>query len=182
MRSDILTYSGNYFSFTDIQSNVIKIEDIAHGLSNTCRFAGQCPQFYSVAQHSVLVATLMRDRLDCGPLEQMYGLMHDASEAFMGDMTSPLKRLIPEYVRIEAEVQDFILRSVGLVERPSRFVKIADLMALAIEKIELVGCTDEWSALSGVEYKPFDLHPAGPGAAKGLFLKHFDYLTRKILG
>jgi uncharacterized protein len=66
----------------------IDIEDIAHGLSHACRFAGHVQNFYSVAQHSLLVSELVDDR------HALWGLLHDGSEAYLHDLTRPLKRII----------------------------------------------------------------------------------------
>jgi hypothetical protein len=66
----------------------IDIEDIAHGLSHTCRFAGHVPSYYSVAQHSLLVSEFVGDG------NAMWGLLHDGSEAYLHDLTRPLKRVI----------------------------------------------------------------------------------------
>lgn len=92
----ILIHSGVLFDVFNPNPEHIKVIDMAHGLSNLCRYGGHCPKFYSVAQHSVLCS------LQPGTLqEQMEFLMHDASEAYLIDLPSPIKRNMPNYTIIE---------------------------------------------------------------------------------
>lgn len=77
--SFIQTLSGHHFDYRNISHDAICIEDIATGLSNTCRFAGQLPEFYSVAQHSVHVSQIVP------PEFAFEALMHDAPEAWCND-------------------------------------------------------------------------------------------------
>ena len=79
------TYTGEHFSFTNIESNNICIQDIAHSLSLICRFNGHCQEFYSVAQHSIHVADM------CAGITQLHGLLHDAAEAYTNDIVRGLK-------------------------------------------------------------------------------------------
>ena len=94
------TFSGLWVDPLKMQSKEILIEDIAHSLSLQCRYGGHCRCFYSVAQHSVLVS----DLLD-GILLQLFGLLHDAAEAYLGDIIAPLKEEIPEYKQDEKILQ-----------------------------------------------------------------------------
>lgn len=105
-----LTYTGRQFWPLDPRPEDICIRDIAHHLSLCCRFNGACRVHYSVAQHSIMVADILP-----APLK-FYGLMHDATEAYVGDMVRPLKRNLPEYQRVEelvwnAIVQKFEIRN-----------------------------------------------------------------------
>jgi len=84
----ILTYTGKRFDTLNPKPEDICIEDIAHALSMICRFGGHCRQFYSVAQHCLLVSCNL-------PVEaELWGLMHDAAEAYVGDVVTPIKRLL----------------------------------------------------------------------------------------
>ena len=92
----MLTYSGRRFYPLDPVPDDIHILDVAHSLSNLCRFTGHCSQFYSVAQHSVLVSLNVPKGLE------MWGLLHDAHEAYIGDIGRPLKRSLMAYPETRA--------------------------------------------------------------------------------
>src|ERR1019366_6268112 len=83
-KSAIRTYTGILFDFEEPEASPIRIEDIAHALSLLCRFAGHCKEFYSVAEHSVRVSYA------CPEEHALWGLMHDASEAYCVDVPRPL--------------------------------------------------------------------------------------------
>lgn len=110
----------------------ISFYDIALGLSKCCRFAGQCDGHYSVAQHSVLVALLLPPEL------RWEGLLHDATEAYMGDLSTPLKSILPDYKRVEARLDAAIRIRAGLPATPNPAIKRADSIALAIEARDLM--------------------------------------------
>lgn len=138
-RPDILTRSGQYFDFFDPQGYELQVEDIAHGLANCCRFAGQCAVFYSVAQHSVYVSRIVPERL------ALAGLLHDAAEAFLGDMTRPLKRLLPDYRAIEMRVEIALFRKLGIPYPIPEEVKRADMQMLRLEQTALMAHhSDAW--------------------------------------
>lgn len=150
IRKDIITFTGRYFDFTNIWQNEVEIPDIAKGLSNVCRFAGQCNHFYSVAEHSVLVADILQRAGAPAPVV-FAGLMHDASEALLGDITSPLKSMLPGYVEIEAEVQSYLMdRLAPGARHEAHAIRTADLIALAIEQRDVMHNKDVWGALTGV--------------------------------
>lgn len=168
----ILTASGVYFDFTQPESYEYRIEAIAAALSKLCRFTGHVRQFYSVAQHSVLVSRLV-------PAEQaLAGLLHDASEAFLGDVSSPLKALLPEYKTLERRVEQAIARAFGLpLELPAE-VKHADMVALMTEEAQLMPAhTDVW--LGGIYQAAAGVHivPQEPALAEAVFLRRFEELA-----
>ena len=109
----IRTYSGRRFYLLDPRPEDILIEDIAHALSMVCRFTGHVERFYSVADHCVRVSRLLMERSLPVHL-QLIGLLHDATEAYVGDMIHPLKGLLPDYSVIEDRILEVILRKYGL--------------------------------------------------------------------
>ena len=133
MKPVIQTYSGGTINFADPDESVFAIEDIAHGLSNTSRYSGQCKRHYSVATHSVIVAMFLPDEL------KFEGLLHDSTEAFMADIPTPLKILLPDYLGIERRLDATIRRQFGLPAEMSPEVKRVDHLVLAIEKPILMG-------------------------------------------
>lgn len=105
----ISVMGGRFFDFMDpFGFDYSDIDMIAGSLSNICRFTGHVNKFYSVAEHSVNVSRLVPEKY------AMEGLMHDASEAFVGDVSSPLKALLPQYRDIEEKIQEAICRQYGL--------------------------------------------------------------------
>lgn len=124
----INTISGCEINYLVPSKSTLTIKDIAAGLSKESRFAGQTSTFYSVAQHSVLVMALAPAELS------MAALLHDASEAFMKDIPSPLKTLLPDYKRIEKELQEHILSVCGIEIEKQEAIKKYDHEALLIEE------------------------------------------------
>ena len=132
MNPTILTHVGNVFDFLRPEQCLFAIEEIAHALSHLCRFTGHTREFYSVAQHSVHVSYL-------APKEHaLAGLLHDAAEAYLGDVASPLKALLPAYQDIEAKVEQSLLKSFGLDIHLPPSVKQADMQILVTEMRDLM--------------------------------------------
>ena len=100
----MVTFTGLDFDPGSPAAHMLGLYDIAHALSQTCRFAGHTQEFYSVAQHSGLVAACLPAGL------KKWGMLHDAAEAYLGDVPSPAKCLLPDYREMEAR----ILRVVAL--------------------------------------------------------------------
>jgi hypothetical protein len=132
--SFIQTYSGRKFNFLDPDPETITIVDIAHALSQTCRFGGHTSKFYSVADHSVNVARLLAwEGYSIATIEA--GLFHDSAEAFLGDMVTPLKRMLPQYAEMEKRITNIIHRkfAIDLSDVGFDAIKQADEILLVAE-------------------------------------------------
>ena len=105
----ITTYTGIRFVPTKPCEKDIKIEDIAHALSLICRGNGHVKHFFSVAQHSINCALEAKAR-GYEKRVQMGCLLHDASEAYLSDITRPVKKYLPEYLKFEEQLQTMIDR------------------------------------------------------------------------
>ena len=163
----IMLQSGFWFDFLDPESSKFDINDIAVGLSKTCRYAGQCSGFYSVAEHSLLVS-------DTAPEHAYAALMHDAAEAFIGDITRPLKQLLPDFKRIEALVESAIFNRFSVPHPMPIEVKAADLRVLAAEQAQIMPReTSLWAFESGIEPATVRVKCLSPDQAREKFLSRF---------
>lgn len=124
----LTTYGGRKVDLLEPRPDDIDLLDIAHALSMICRYGGHCPRFYSVAEHSVLVSHIVPRRL------ALFGLLHDAHEAYLGDVITPLKNLLPPYRDIAQKWDQAISKKfkVDLTNLPVE-VHQADAMALHFE-------------------------------------------------
>lgn len=173
----IQTIHGNYFSYLEPENYEYDIEEIAWSLAKQCRFTGhiKCKNIYSVAQHSVLVSKLLPAHL------KLIGLMHDAAEAFMGDVNSPLKALLPEYKRIEKMVEKAIFSHFGLQFPMPEIIKRADLAILAAEKRNLKPPTRvQWKLLEYVLPMKETIKPMDPPLAYEYFMHHWRLYTGNL--
>lgn len=105
MTSSILTSTGKWFDVLKPDPSQIDLQDIASALSKLCRFGGHCRKFYSVAEHSILTAELMRQHRSSDLMLIRWALLHDASEAYVVDIPRPAKRQLSEYIKIEDAIQ-----------------------------------------------------------------------------
>lgn len=172
----IQTFSARQFWPVDPRCEDVHIEDIAHSLALQCRFTGHCERFYSVAEHSVRLSRLLPQDL------ALWGLLHDASEAYMTDLSRPLKRstvLGAEYQVIEKRLMEAICRRFGLPEIEPPEVKFFDNVMLMTEKRDLMrahGALPKWIETS----EPLEetIEPWAWESAEIEFLLRFDELTK----
>lgn len=123
----IKTYSGHYIDVFNPDPDAIDIRDIAHALSLTARWGGHTKSFYSVGSHSIWVAANLPDEF------KLEGLLHDAAEAYIGDMPKPIKRHLPDFNALETILDKAIRSKFGLPLEMSPEVKKIDYKALEYE-------------------------------------------------
>lgn len=164
------TASGRAYYPGAPMSTDVDILDIAHALSNLCRFGGHCRRFYSVAEHSVLVSRVV-------PAEYaLQGLLHDATEAYLVDVPRPLKHQLPQYGVFEATNWAAVAERFGLPWELHESVKEADNAVLLAEKAQLLGPSPmPWN----VPGNAADVRVEGlkPRAAYWEFMNRFFELT-----
>lgn len=171
------TISGRAISPVAPQISDFVIEDIAHALSNLCRFAGHVRTFYSVAQHSVLVSHAVPHEL------ALWGLLHDASEAYLVDIPTPVKATVPlgGYRTVEALMQRTIYQAFGLSGDEPAAVELADMQLLLLEAEALLHADSAAritaTAPPGLPLPPITITPVDPARAKAGFLRRFAVLT-----
>lgn len=170
----IVTASGIYFDLLTPNPRDVTICDIAAALGKLCRYTGHTDTFYSVAQHSVITSHLV-------PAEHaLQALLHDAAEAYVGDVSSPLKALLAErYRAIERRVQCAIFATFGVPLDMHEEVHIADRFLLAWERRDLL-CEQRtvWRPIASVlvpDTVP-QIEPLDCDAATESFLDRFHEL------
>ena len=166
------TYTGKQFWPLDPRPEEVFIADIAHALANVCRFGGHCLQFYSVAQHSIIVSEIV-------PYEYaLWGLLHDAAEAYLGDVIKPIKSEMTQYKDAEYAVLDAILTRFGLSYPEPKEVKTADVVALATEQRDImVEAPEKWSFGADISPMKKIITPMTPTEAESKFLERFEILS-----
>lgn len=187
----IQTYTGRAFYPFEPWKSEVRIEDIAHALALTCRFTGHCEHFYSVAQHCVLASQLVPE---CFALE---ALLHDAGEAYLCDLPSPVKAGMSFFKDVERVIEQRVMHEFGICEGPpeellpdgteirrapyamSAPVKHVDLLLVATEARDLMANPPTmWQLpvepLAGLRIEPWDWREA-----ERQYLRRFEALTRK---
>lgn len=135
------TFCGIKFNVFEPKLEDILIQDIAHALSNISRFGGHCREFTSVAQHCVLVSRLIDNpALPTHELAKLKlaGLLHDATEAYLIDLPSPIKRQMPVYVSIENNLHSLVAKKFDLTMEDFHAIKLYDKVALVMESKALM--------------------------------------------
>lgn len=166
-RINCVTYTGCKHTPAHPENNEYRLQDIARGLSNTGRFAGQTTFFYSVAQHSVLVAAQMPT-----PELARIALLHDATEAYLGDIVRAVKKILPDYQELEYQYWRGIGKKFGLPTALPREVKEADDRMCSTEANQLILMKSSWDTDAIEAYPGLDIIPMPP-------LEAYIYFKRK---
>lgn len=168
------TYTGRAFYPFDPVPEEIDIEDIAHALSMLCRYGGHSNVFYSVAEHSVYVSTLLPQEL------KLVGLLHDATEAYLVDMPRPIKKGMPQYRDVEDRLWTAVARRFDLPEVLPQAVHDADVAMLFAEQSQLLKPSPlpGWGmGLSTPITERPRIRALYPREAEQLFLAEFEHLA-----
>jgi 5'-deoxynucleotidase YfbR-like HD superfamily hydrolase len=193
----IKTRSGLKFFYDEPTPEMVSIDDIAHALSNLCRFNGHTRTFFSVAQHSVEVANLLYASAakEHRALSALCGLLHDAHEAYVGDFPTPFKVLLGQPFReaesftIEAietrlNITDLMRRYEDAVHWADRQMLWSDAIRWGMDGVLLVEGEEievarEWVSDTFVPHFR-TAQPLAPGLAKEAFLNLYNGLCRDI--
>ena len=169
----IQTFTGKLIDALNLDIDLIDIQDIAHSLSQQCRFNGHCKEFYSVAQHCVYVSRQLPKE------KKLAGLMHDGTETYLCDIPSPLKPFLLNYKQLELnaskKIEEKWFQGRDVLEDPE--VKVADVRMLATEFRDLRAYNSpvaHWTALKNVEpYPNLVIRPWSAKKAERKFLEAF---------
>src|ERR687888_181496 len=177
------TVPGRWVNPFDPDPEQLDPDDIARALANQCRFGGHCRVFYSVAQHSVIVSELVEQR--GGEIEDVFAaLMHDAAEAYLGDMPHPLKHRSPLGAAFK-EAEEHLERAIRerfAIKRDVPQIKPADRALLATERRAFSAETWHWPELEGVEALDLELTAWSPDEAAQAFGERFAELDARRPG
>ncbi len=127
-----------------------------------------------MVQHSVLVSYLVPE------CDQFAALMHDAAEAYVGDVPTPLKQLLPEFKIIEKRIETSLFEKFGLYDGMPVSVKKADLIMLVTEQMDLMNAKTMMKngASADIPHAPFRIKPQSPEQARKSFLDRFNQLSK----
>lgn len=134
LNGTFLTLSGRIFDINNPTAEMIDIIDIASGLANKGHFSGLTPYMFPIAQHSILVCDEYAIQNPDAPAEmKLLALMHDASEAYIGDMIKPIKMYFPTFVALENTIMQAIAKRYNLPINRMAEIKPYDLLIQNVE-------------------------------------------------
>lgn len=173
------TFTGTKFYPLDPRPEEVLIEDIAHALAFTCRFGGHCIKFYSVAEHSILIARRAKN-LYYSPRRCLHALLHDAVEAYLGDITRPVKLCFPQIKEIELGIEAVVMAKFGLAPEKPQWLDRLDKRIIVDERAQVLHP-------SGNHWVQDSLKPLGvkikcwsPEHAEQLFMETYERITKEM--
>lgn len=176
-RNFITTPAVPQFYFLNPKPEDIHIEDIACALSKTCRFNGLIPVFYSVAEHSILVSKIL-EKQGAEMLTVFAGLLHDAEEAYLPDIPSPIKKVMTEVQRIYFRLSLIISEKYGINYAKWEAIEDIDRRLCTAEARALGIWNDQWDDTG--ESLEVDFFWLSPEDAEEVFLKRYAVLRDKL--
>ena len=167
------TSTGRKVNPFNVKEEDIDIRDIAHALSLLCRYGGHCKSFYSVAEHSIRASMIMEE------VYQMATLMHDAAEAYLGDIVRPIKYQLPVFQEIEDKISQVIRTKFNIKwdSEIAKVIKEADNIIGATEGRDLMYHVEDWGNLP--DPLPDIILPVSSPEAEIAFLWTFDILYKE---
>lgn len=171
----ITTNSRGRFYPLDPRPEEVDLEDISHALSNLCRYNGHCDRFYSVAEHSVYVSEVVEYSSGGNPIETMCALMHDATEAYIGDMVRPIKSFMPMFSTMEDNIWYYAISiKFGLPKDISDIVHEADNLLCSTEKRDLLAGGEVWCNMpKPLDWMDIPAREIPPKEAELMFIKRY---------
>lgn len=135
------TFTGKKFYPNDFKPSDVCIEDVAHALSMECRYGGHTRTFYSVAEHCCLLCdhvmtSVGTSRLTLYEMARV-ALLHDAAEAYVSDMTRPLKKVLPSFKMLENRVETVVFEALGVDDHMPDWLKRLDQRIIKDEQRQL---------------------------------------------
>lgn len=164
--------AGHYFDLMNPDPEAVELKSIAAALSKTCRYGGHCPRFYSVAEHCIHAANLAHNDGYVGVLLQSI-LLHDAAEAYIGDMVKPLKVNLPEFQKVEDRIASAIEVAFGVdFGHWHSFIKHYDWVLMKAEKLAFWPNDNiDWTGFEQVAVRPVNFQYWGPDEAEKNFIE-----------
>ena len=183
------TYVGLQFHFSDPPDRDIHIVDIAHALSMLCRYNGHTHKFYSVAEHCCLISDYVLRALESAEGTHhvnshiaLTALLHDAAEAYIGDMCRPVKVTLPDFKAMETVIDLAMARKFGTICPFPPIIKECDNRILRDEREQVMSDSGHEWGTDALEPLGVDIACWSPERAKGEFLGRFHSLSLDVSG
>ena len=171
------TYTGQQFHFKgEIDPEEIHIWDIAHALSLLCRYNGHTIKFYSVAEHSVIIALYLK-ALGYDDRIALTGLMHETSETYIGDLARPVKEVMPDFKAMEERIDIAVAKRFGTIWPFPQIVKELDTRILVDERVQVMNASNNIWGTDAIEPLGVTIESWSPRLAESEFIETFRNFT-----